>query len=260
MHPSILAEIEQLPQCTVAQLRSRYEQVFGEPTKSRHRTYLARRIAWRLQANAEGGLSERAKLRAAQLAAESDFRVTPPKSRSEEPEGETITAKRCLETTTAPVAIANEFFDALLIADVGEDVGGSADEAIFETKWCGGESDHADLWIDGCGCFEEGQVHAFPVGRDEMALIDKNEIKAAEFAGPAIDGLNASHELDAFGGSGSTLIACQRTGRHARLIELDPKYCDVIVRRWEAFTGDTAHRVATNDKAPAGAEAGEGAE
>jgi site-specific DNA-methyltransferase (adenine-specific) len=46
--------------------------------------------------------------------------------------------------------------------------------------------------------------------------------------------------LDLFGGSGSTLIACEKTGRKARLMELDPKYCDVIVKRWEEFTGKTA--------------------
>jgi hypothetical protein len=103
MHPSILAEIEQLPKCTVAQLRDRYEQVFGEPTASRHRTYLARRIAWRLQANAEGGLSERAKLRAAQLAAESDFRVTAPRKTLDEPAGPVIQAKRALPVSQEPV-------------------------------------------------------------------------------------------------------------------------------------------------------------
>jgi site-specific DNA-methyltransferase (adenine-specific) len=43
--------------------------------------------------------------------------------------------------------------------------------------------------------------------------------------------------LDAFGGSGSTLIACEQTQRQARLIELDPKYCDVILTRWENLTG-----------------------
>lgn len=46
--------------------------------------------------------------------------------------------------------------------------------------------------------------------------------------------------LDLFGGSGSTLIACEKIGRHARLMELDPKYCDVIVKRWEDFTGKKA--------------------
>jgi site-specific DNA-methyltransferase (adenine-specific) len=46
--------------------------------------------------------------------------------------------------------------------------------------------------------------------------------------------------LDLFGGSGSTLIACEKTGRQARLMELDPAYCDVIVKRWEDFTGKKA--------------------
>lgn len=46
--------------------------------------------------------------------------------------------------------------------------------------------------------------------------------------------------LDMFGGSGSTLIACEKTGRINRSMELDPKYCDVIVQRWQEFTGQTA--------------------
>jgi DNA modification methylase len=46
--------------------------------------------------------------------------------------------------------------------------------------------------------------------------------------------------LDLFGGSGSTLIASEKIGRHARVMELDPKYCDVIVKRWEDFTGKKA--------------------
>jgi DNA modification methylase len=46
--------------------------------------------------------------------------------------------------------------------------------------------------------------------------------------------------VDLYGGSGSTLIACEKTGRQARLMELDPRYCDVIVKRWEDFTGKKA--------------------
>lgn len=46
--------------------------------------------------------------------------------------------------------------------------------------------------------------------------------------------------IDLFGGSGSTLIACEKIGRYSRLMELDPKYCDVIVKRWENFTGKKA--------------------
>jgi site-specific DNA-methyltransferase (adenine-specific) len=46
--------------------------------------------------------------------------------------------------------------------------------------------------------------------------------------------------LDSFGGSGTTMLAAEKHGRHARLMELDPKYCDVIVKRWEDFTGKKA--------------------
>ena len=51
---------------------------------------------------------------------------------------------------------------------------------------------------------------------------------------------------DGFGGSGSTMIACEKLGRHARLMELDPKYCDVIVKRWEDFTGKKAVLLTSN--------------
>jgi DNA modification methylase len=53
--------------------------------------------------------------------------------------------------------------------------------------------------------------------------------------------------LDSFGGSGTTLIAAEKNGRVARLMELDPKYCDVIVKRWEDFTGKKAELVTTNE-------------
>ena len=51
---------------------------------------------------------------------------------------------------------------------------------------------------------------------------------------------NNSIVMDFFGGSGSTLIACEKQNRQARLMELDPKYCDVIIKRWEDFTGKKA--------------------
>lgn len=56
--------------------------------------------------------------------------------------------------------------------------------------------------------------------------------------------LAGENVLDLFGGSGSTLIACEQTNRKAFLMELDPPYCDVIVERWEKFTGRKAERVA----------------
>ena len=49
--------------------------------------------------------------------------------------------------------------------------------------------------------------------------------------------------LDAFGGSGTTIIAAEQTGRRARLMELDPKYVDVIIDRWEKFTGEKAVKI-----------------
>ena len=52
--------------------------------------------------------------------------------------------------------------------------------------------------------------------------------------------------LDIFGGSGSTLIACEKLNRKARIMELDPKYCDVIVKRWENFTGKKAKLIKDN--------------
>jgi DNA modification methylase len=64
-----------------------------------------------------------------------------------------------------------------------------------------------------------------PVELIEMALEDQSNKKVI---------------LDIFGGSGSTMIACEKVGKNARLMELDPKYCDVIVKRWEDFTGKQA--------------------
>lgn len=49
--------------------------------------------------------------------------------------------------------------------------------------------------------------------------------------------------LDPFGGSGSTILAAERTGRQARIIEIDPHYCDVIIYRWEQQTGKKAVRI-----------------
>ena len=65
--------------------------------------------------------------------------------------------------------------------------------------------------------------------------------------------LPGENVLDLFGGSGSTLIGCQQTGRRAYLMELDPLYCDVIVQRWEQFTGQKAQRVPADAPAEAAA-------
>ena len=59
--------------------------------------------------------------------------------------------------------------------------------------------------------------------------------------------------LDLFGGSGTTAIAAQKAGRQARLMELDPRYCDVIVKRWQQFTGKTATLEGSGESFPADA-------
>ena len=71
-------EIDDLQQKTVAQLQIRYQQVFGEVSRSNHKQFLVRRIAWRLQAVAEGDLSQRARDRALSLARDADLRLRAP--------------------------------------------------------------------------------------------------------------------------------------------------------------------------------------
>ena len=66
--------------------------------------------------------------------------------------------------------------------------------------------------------------------------------KPVELIEKAINNSSKGQDLviDVFGGSGSTLIACEKTNRYCRMMELDPKYCDVIIKRWEEFTGKEA--------------------
>ena len=70
--------------------------------------------------------------------------------------------------------------------------------------------------------------------------------KPVELAERALINHKQGNVIDLFGGSGSTLIAAERLKRQAFLMELDPKYCDVIVKRWEDFTGNKAKRVSSS--------------
>lgn len=80
MHVNVDKELAALEAMTVRELRERYAEVFREPPRTRHKIWLIRRIIWRLQANAEGDLSERARRRAAELVNDADLRLYPPKS------------------------------------------------------------------------------------------------------------------------------------------------------------------------------------
>jgi DNA modification methylase len=91
--------------------------------------------------------------------------------------------------------------------------------------WCGAR-DQGDVWFFDNPVRNDLHPTMKPVALVERAI--RNSSKTRDIV------------LDPFGGSGSTLIACEKAGRQARLVELDPKYCDVIVRRWQEFSGGTA--------------------
>lgn len=82
----VAKELAALERMTVCELRERYVNLFGETTQSRNRLWLVRRIAWRMQSLAFGGLSDRARQRANELADTSDLRVTAPRVRRASPE------------------------------------------------------------------------------------------------------------------------------------------------------------------------------
>src|ERR1019366_8074568 len=80
MDAAVLREIENLRRLSVGGLREKYREVFGEDSRSHHKDFLFRRIAWRLQAIAEGDLSERARRRALEIANDADLRIRAPKN------------------------------------------------------------------------------------------------------------------------------------------------------------------------------------
>jgi DNA modification methylase len=103
----------------------------------------------------------------------------------------------------------------------------------YEPILYGWPAGHDRCW---CGARDQGDVWFF----DKPAKNDLHPtMKPVALAERAIRNSSKSRDivLDPFGGSGSTLIACQKTGRQTRLIELDPKYVDVIILRWQEFTG-----------------------
>jgi DNA modification methylase len=97
--------------------------------------------------------------------------------------------------------------------------------AGHDRYWCGAR-DQGDVWFVNKPVRNDLHPTMKPVALVERAI--RNSSKSRDIV------------LDPFGGSGSTLIACEKAGRQARLVELDPKYCDAIVQRWQAFAGGTA--------------------
>jgi DNA modification methylase len=99
--------------------------------------------------------------------------------------------------------------------------------------WCG-DRDQSDVWP-----FDKPHKNDLHPTMKPVELIER-AIRNSSRPGDVV--------LDPFGGSGSTLIAAEKSGRVARLIELDPKYVDVIVRRWQDWTGKQAVREADGAK------------
>ena len=91
--------------------------------------------------------------------------------------------------------------------------------------WCGAR-DQGDVWFFDKPARNDLHPTQKPVALVERAI--RNSSKSRDIV------------LDPFGGSGSTLIACEKTGRQARLVELDPQYVDTIILRWQAFGGGAA--------------------
>ena len=98
--------------------------------------------------------------------------------------------------------------------------------------WCGAR-DQGDLWL-----IDRPQVNDLHPTMKPVALVERAVLNSSK---------RGDIVLDPFGGSGSTLIACEKTGRHGRLIELEPQYCDVIVTRWQEFSGQEATHSSTGE-------------
>lgn len=115
-----------------------------------------------------------------------------------------------------------------------EDVPGTYDG--YEPCAYGWKDGAAHLW-----CSDRKQTtvleYAKPTRSDQHPTMKPVQMIAYQICNNTLPGAVV---LDPFGGSGTTLIACEQTGRCCRMMELDPKYCDVIIRRWEALTGEKA--------------------
>lgn len=102
--------------------------------------------------------------------------------------------------------------------------------------------------------WKDGSAHHWYADRCQTTILEFNKpsrngehptMKPLDLIGYQIKNSSKSGDavLDLFGGSGSTLIACEQMGRTCYMMELDPKYCDVIIKRWETLTGEKAVRV-----------------
>jgi DNA modification methylase len=123
-------------------------------------------------------------------------------------------------------------------------MGGSDYQRQYEPILYGWKQGNDHYW---CGARDQGNV-LFVKKPSKNTL--HPTMKPVELIERALKNSSKSHDivLDCFGGSGSTLIACEKLGRQCRMVELDPKYVDVIVKRWEDFTGRKGELVALDQE------------
>ncbi len=97
--------------------------------------------------------------------------------------------------------------------------------------------------------WEYAGINSFGRDRDESLTMHPT-VKPVELVADAIRDCSKRGQiiLDVFAGSGTTLIAAEKTGRQARVLELDPLYCDTIIRRWQKLTGKSAENTDTGEK------------
>jgi DNA modification methylase len=119
----------------------------------------------------------------------------------------------------------------------------------YKNQFILGRSDYHTQWEFLIYGWREGKKHNFYGGRDQSDVWEEKQerhgtylhptMKPVELIGRAITNSSQVNDtvIDLFGGSGSTLIACQKLGRRCYCMEIDPHYCDVIINRWQQFTG-----------------------
>ena len=124
MNAELNRHIDQLRQMTTAQLQLKYRELFGQESHSNHKDYLFRRVAWRMQAVAEGGLSERARQYAREIASDADLRLCAPKKAIDtQPAVRVANASRLLDPRVPPpgTQLIKQYKDETLTVTVLED-------------------------------------------------------------------------------------------------------------------------------------------
>jgi hypothetical protein len=124
MNAELDQHINELRRLTTAQLQLKYRELFGQPSHSNHKNYLFRRVAWRMQALAEGGLSERAREYAQEIAADADLRLCAPSEPIEtQPAVRVANASRQLDPRVPPpgTQLIKRYKDETLTVTVLED-------------------------------------------------------------------------------------------------------------------------------------------